>query len=401
MPRTRKCPGLLYWFFAKRLGIVGSQFFSGSSPSRMLGGVRICVLIVPLALALSSAVGCQKEESELAKMDDKPAEARPEGTSAAPQTVEPSDDGGQIGSNGPVDANGVPVPSKVGEATLLTPGSDENRVLLRLALNDGAHYRVTTIGMLGLPLIDKPTGFAREEDVELSDCQGESGDRSCLLTHRYRDYEAEPPTGASLEADEQQVASVVSSHRLDASGLRLTDTTAQGETSPSLATQLTELHRLYCIRLPAEPVGIGATWRDVCRMREGGSLVTRELTWRLAKLEQAEDGNRAELEYAGRAHRLDTKGKLVGGEVKGKLYFWVDAGEPHLMLEQLAFVLDASKRLSTSTDLRFQFAKVGEDGEQLLRTDGKPFEHPPQALNDPRQVPAGATRDAELPADGK
>jgi hypothetical protein len=371
----------------------------------MIGDVRSRVLIVPLALALSSATGCQKE-SELAKMDDKRADTPAEGTSATPQTVKPPDNGGQIGSVGPVDANGVPIPPKVGGATLLTPGADENRVLLRLALNDGAHYRVTTIGMLGLPLIDKPTGFAREEDIELSDCQGESGQgesgqRSCLLTHRYRGYEAEPPTGTGLEADEQQVASVVSSHRLDASGLRLTDTAAQGETSSSLAAQLTELHRLYCIRLPAEPVGIGATWRDVCRMREGGSLVTRELTWRLAKLERAEDGHRAELEYAGRARRLDMKGKLVDGEVKGKLYFWVEAGEPHLMLEQLAFVLDASKRLSTTTDLRFQFAKLGEDGEQLLRTDGKPFEHPPQALNDPRQVPAGATRDAELPADAE
>jgi hypothetical protein len=259
---------------------------------------------------------------------------------------------------------------------------------------------VTTLGMLGLPLIDKPTGFAREEEIELGDCKGEGAGRSCLLTHRYRGYEAEPPTGAGLEADEHQVAAVVTSHRIDASGLRLTDTAVQGETAPALAAQLTELHRLYCIRLPAEPVGVGATWRDVCRMREGGSLVTRELTWRLAKLERSEEGHRAELEYAGRARRLDLKGKLVDGEIKGKLFLWVDAGEPHKMLERLEFVLDAGKGLSTSTDLRFDFAKLGEDGEQLIRTDGKPFEHPPQALNDPRQVPAGATRDAELPADG-
>jgi hypothetical protein len=366
--------------------------------------VRICVLIVPLALALSLAIGCQKAESDLAKMDekDKPTEAAPEATSVeAPQTVKPSDDIGQIGSGGPVDANGVPIPPKAGAATLLTPGADEGRVLLRLALAEGAHYRVTTIGMLQLPVVTKPTGFAREEDIELGDCKGEGAQRSCLLTHRYRDYEAEPPTGAGLEADEQQVAPLVTSHRIDASGLRLTDTAVQGETSPNVAAQLAELHRFYCIRLPAEPVGVGATWRDVCRAREGGSLVTRELTWRLAKLEQTEEGRRAELEYAGRAHRLDLKGKLVEGELNGRLYLWVDAGEPHLMIEQLEFVIDAAKRLSTGTDLRFQFAKLGEDGEQLIRTDGKPFEHPPQALNDPRQVPAGATRDAEMPADGK
>jgi hypothetical protein len=359
------------------------------------------MLIVPLALALSSAIGCQKE-SDLAQMAEggKSQDTPPEGTvGTPPDTVQPSGPV-PLGSGGPVDANGVPVPPKDGAAKLLTPGADEGRVLLRLSLGEGTHYRVTTIGMLGLPLIDKPTGFAREEDIELGDCQGEGAGRSCLLTHRYRAYEAEPPTGAGLEADEHQVAAVVTSHRIDASGLRLTDTAVQGETSPTLAAQLTELHRLYCIRLPAEPVGLGATWRDVCRMREGGSLVTRELTWRLAKLERAEDGHRAELEYAGRARRLDMKGKLVDGEIKGKLYLWVDAGEPHKMLERMVFVLDAGKGLSTSTDLRFEFAKLGEDGEQLIRTDGKPFEHPPQALNDPRQVPAGATRDAELPADG-
>jgi hypothetical protein len=365
--------------------------------------VRICVLIVPLALALLSAIGCQKE-SELAKMaeksDAKKADAAPEGKEVAvPETVKPSDDAGLGGW--PVDANGVPIPPKDGAATLLTSGADEGRVLLRLALEEGAHYRVTTIGMLKLPLIDKPTGFARDEDIELRDCQGEGTQRSCLLTHRYRSYEAEPPTGAGLEADEHQVASVATSHRIDASGLRLTETAVQGETSPTLAAQLSELHRLYCIRLPSEPVGVGATWRDVCRMREGGSLITRELTWRLAKLEQSEDGHRAELEYAGRARRLDMKGKLVDGEIKGALFLWVDAGEPHLILERLVFTLDAEKGVSTGTDLRFQFAKLGEDGEQLIRTDGKPFEHQPHALNDPRQVPAGATRDAELPADGK
>jgi hypothetical protein len=365
--------------------------------------VRICVLIVPLALALSSAIGCQKAESDLAKLDEtKPADVPVEGTTIKlPDTVQLPDDIVQLEGGWPVDANGVPIPPKDGAVELLTPGTDAGRVLLRLALGEGTHYRVTTIGMLKLPLIEKSTGFARDEDIELGDCKGEGAQRTCLLTHRYRGYEAEPPTGAGLEADEHQVAAVATSHRLDASGLRLTDTAVQGETSPTLAAQLSELHRLYCIRLPAEPVGVGATWRDVCRMREGGSLVTREVTWRLAKLEQAEDGHRAQLEYAGRAWRLDMKGKLVEGEIKGALYMWVDAGEPHLMLERLVFVLDAAKGVSTGTDLRFQFAKLGEDGEQLIRTDGKPFEHQPQALNDPRQVPAGATRDAELPADGK
>jgi hypothetical protein len=299
----------------------------------------------------------------------------------------------------PVDADGVPLPPQDGAAPLLTPGADDKRVQLRLALADDAHYRITTIGMLKLPLIEKPTGFAREEDVRLSDCKGEGAARTCLLTHEYRNYEAEPPAGSGLEADEKQVAGLTTSHRIDATGLRITDTAVQGESSPAHHTALAQVHRLYCVRLPSEPVGVGATWKDVCRLRQGGSIVTRELTWRLAKLEDTEDGVRAELEYAGRVRRIDPKGKLINGEIMGALFFWVDAGEPHIMRERIGFTLDASKGVTTGTDFRYQFTKVGSDGEQLLRTDGKPFDAPPQALNDLRTVPSGATRDGELNLD--
>jgi hypothetical protein len=355
------------------------------------------VLTVPLAFVLILGFGCGEKESNLAQMAEAGEDVPQEGGKATTQgaDVEPT---GVPAGEWPVDAHGVPIPPLDGSAKLLSAGAEEERVQLRLALSEGAHYRVTTIGMLQLPLIEKPTGFAREEDITLSGCEGEGGGRSCLVTHRYRNYEAEPPTGEGLEADERQVAALVTSHRVDASGLRMTDTAVQGEASPAIAEQLSQLHRLYCIRLPAEPVGVGATWRDVCRMREGGSLVTRELTWRLTKLEKAADGHRAELEYAGRLHRLDLKGNVVGGEVKeGRLYLWAEAGEPHLMLEQQVLMLNPAKGLGTVTTLRFQFAKVG-DGEQLLRTDGKPFEHEPQVLNDPRLEPSGATRDDELPA---
>jgi hypothetical protein len=366
--------------------------------------VRTCALTVPLALVLISGFGCQdKAESNLAKMDDAHEDAPKEVGDG--KTTAQGDEGGVSGDvpqapEWPVDAHGVPIPPLDGSAKLLSAGAEEGRVQLRLALAEGAQYRVTTIGMLQLPLIDKPTGFAREEDISLSECKGEGAGRSCLVTHRYRNYEAEPPTGQGLEADERQVSALVTSHRMDASGLRTTDTAVQGEASPAIAEQLSQLHRLYCIRLPAEPVGVGATWRDVCRIREGGSLVTRELTWRLSKLEKTEDGHRAELEYAGRLHRLDMKGKLVTGQIEeGQLFLWADPGEPHVMRERMVFVLDPAKGAGTATTLRYQFAKVAGDGEQLLRTDGKPFEHEPQVLNDPRLEPSGATRDGELPAD--
>lgn len=361
--------------------------------------------VTALASLLLMSACSRGEESNLAKLADKQDQVEQDAGTATPvpSPVEGSSDGTSqpddakpSGGPWPVDANAVPIPPKDGTAVLVTPGADSDRIQLRLALPDGARYRIMTLGMLMLPLIDKPTGFAREEDIELGDCTGEAAARSCVLTHRYRNYEAEPPTGKGLEADERQVAGLVTSHRIDASGLRTTDTKIEGEASPAITEQLARVHRLFCIRLPSEPVGVGATWRDVCRMRQGGMLVTRELTWRLAKVERSDDGTRAELEYAGRAWRQDLQGKLVDGEVEGVLYLWADAGEPHLMRERVSFTLDAAKGITSGTDFRWQFAKLGVGDEELLRTDGKPFEQPPHALNDPRSVPAGATRDDEL-----
>ncbi|WP_106392493.1 hypothetical protein [Enhygromyxa salina] len=370
-------------------------------------------ILAALALVVAASA-CTKDESNLAKLAeaDEQAEAGADAGPSAPEVVKTTEaDGADAeGGNAPepeepeweLDANGIPIPAQDGPARLLSPGAEDKRVELRLALDEGARYRVTTIGMLQLPLIDRPTGFAREEDVTLSDCEGEGAARTCLATHAYRNYEAEPPAGSGLEADEKQVAGIGTSHRVDASGLRITDTAVVGDASPKIGEMLGQVHRLYCIRLPAEAVGVGAIWKDVCRTRQGGALVTRELTWRLSKLEDTAEGARAELEYAGRVRRVSPKGELINGEIKGALYFWVDAGEPHLMRERMGFMLDAGKGVSTGTDFRFQFAKVvegGRDGEdELIRTDGKAFEHPPQTLNDPRTVPAGATRDAELPA---
>lgn len=302
-------------------------------------------------------------------------------------------------SKGPVDADGVPVPSFAGAAALVGAGDPNDAVALRLALLEGARYRVTTIGMLFLPLIEKPTGFAREEDMVLSECSEAGPTRSCLVTHDYRNYEAEPPTGEGLEAEERQVAGVTTKHRLDASGLRTTPTELSGEAAAlalPAARALADAHEFFCIRLPAEPVGTGATWKDVCRRRQSGTIVTRDLTWKLAKLEASEEGTRAELHYAGNVWTKDDKGVRTG-RVQGVLYFLVDAGEPHLQRERVEFVVDADKGIRTATDLRYQWTKVADDGETLVRTDGKPFAQPPRLLNDGRSLGTGPTRDGELP----
>jgi hypothetical protein len=205
-------------------------------------------------------------------------------------------------SVGPVDADGIPLPAFAGAAKLLGAGDPADAVALRLTLPEGAIYRVTTIGMLFLPLIEKPTGFAREEDMALSECSEEGATRSCSLTHTYRNYEAEPPTGAGLEAEEKQVSGVISKHRIDASGLRTTPTELSGDEAAlagPAAKSLADANEFLCVRLPAEQVGTGATWKDVCRRRQSGAVVTRDLTWKLAKLEASDMGKRAELHYAG------------------------------------------------------------------------------------------------------
>ena len=379
--------------------------------SRPVSGRVLRVPSTLICLALASLVGlaCSSDEkSNLEKLaeagsqpevgPDQPEVKPVTGAQADQAPLPPARAAIEPSSSWPVDADGIPLPPQDGAAPLLSQGAEDRRVQLRLALAEDAHYRITTIGMLKLPLIDKPTGFAREEDLHVSDCKGEGAARTCLLSHDYRNYEAEPPAGGGLEADEKQVAALETSHRIDTSGLRITDTAVQGEGSPAHHQALAQVHRLFCIRLPSEPVGLGATWKDVCRMRQGGSIVTRELTWRLAKLEDSEDGVRAELEYAGRVRRIGPKGKLLNGEIMGALFFWVDAGEPHIMRERVGFELDVSKGVSTGTDFRYQFTKVVGEGkkEELLRTDGKPFDMPPQALNDLRSVPAGTTRDGEL-----
>lgn len=367
------------------------------------------LLISAASAGVLSLGACKDEKSELEKLGERQSPKPSAETGAVDEPIVKEGEGGEGGEEGKgdvqapeyvLDDDGLPIPPLDGVAQLITQGAEDRRVELRLALVDGARYRTTTLGMLKLPLFERPVGFAREEELRLADCVGEAAGRSCLLTHSYRNFEAEPPTGDALEKDEALVAKLETAHRIDASGLRITETAIHGEPENPAGEALTQVHRMHCLRLPSESVGVGATWRDVCRTRLGGSIVTRELVWRLAKLEDSDAGTRAELEYAGRVRRVDGDKGLRTGEVKGTLLFWVDAGEPHLMRERVSFVIDADKGISTGTDLRYQFAKVGE-GDALIRTDGQAFEQPPTALNDLRAVPNGATRDAEHPKGAK
>ncbi len=367
----------------------------------------------PLLLSLSLLVlACQQPSNleqahESGAADPDPASGETPKADAkipiGPETERVSDIVGHEAAptSGPVDPDGIPLPSFSGSAQLIGSGDPADAVQLRLALVEGSVYRITTIGMLFLPLIDKPTGFAREEDMALSECVADGAARNCLLTHSFRNYEAEPPTGVGLEAEERLVAGVISKHRLDASGLRTTPTELSGDeaaAASSVGKTLADANEFLCLRLPAEQVGTGATWKDVCRRRQSGSIVTRDLTWKLAKLEAGQDGEgkRAELHYAGSVWTKDDKG-VRKGQVQGVVYFLVDAGEPHLQRERVEFSINAEKGIRSATDLRYQWAKLGDDGETLIRTDGKPFAQSPTLLNDGRTLGGGPTRDGELP----
>jgi len=374
------------------------------------------VLLSALILAAAPLGACKDEASNLSQMDQSEVGQSEVGQSevgqseVTPATKAPGEqDWPKVDEpDSPITTGGSeagipgapPEPSLEGAAQLISPGASDRRVELRLGQADDAHYRITSLGMVHLPLFERPAGFAREEELRLSKCEGEGSQRSCLLSHSYRNYEAEPPTGAGMEREERQVSELATSHRIDASGLRTTATAVSGPDEAAGAEPgkaLAEVHRMFCVRLPAEAVGEGATWKDVCRMRQAGTVVTRELTWQLAKLEDSPEGTRAELQYAGRVSKSDGKESWVHGQVKGALYFWVDAGEPHLMRERMKFVLDSGKGLTSGLDMRVQFTKVGADGETLVRTDGKAFEQSPTVINDPRKVPNGGTREAEHP----
>lgn len=248
-------------------------------------------------------------------------------------------------------------------------------------------YRITTVGMVQLPIVEKPTGYAMQEGITLDHCEGEGAARSCRLHHRFLQFEAEPPAGKFMQSDHDRVAEVKLSHALHADGSADAPTEVSGRLGEGIGDALTLAHAFYCIQLPAEPVAVGATWTSTCRSWARGALATRELTWTLAKLEDdPESGQRAELRYQGRYAQPAPDGERVG-TVQGILYFFVEAGQPHLLREQIALPLKAGGA-TTKTTVNVQFARVDSaDPEALLRTDGKPFPEVPPASP---TAPAGA-----------
>jgi len=288
----------------------------------------------------------------------------------------------------PIAAAAVP-----GQLTARPPEGTE-LVPVRLALKDASVYQITTIGMVAFTGV-RASGFAREERVELDTCEGAEATRRCRVTHRYVNFEAEPPNGRIFEADEQLVDKLVTSHTLLATGAREGDTTITGDdaqTASPAGQALKDVHRFFCLRFPDEPIGVGAKWKDSCHLRTGGVIDTREVIWELTSMSKDEDGHRrAEFTYLGRYTAPSPKGDR-SGTVQGVLYYLLDAGEPHLLKEQISTRRDATSNFYTTTTASYQFARLkpgkpGKKGKETwVRTDGEPF---PDAAPVAPPAPAG------------
>ncbi|MCA9659883.1 MAG: hypothetical protein KC486_16180 [Myxococcales bacterium] len=264
-----------------------------------------------------------------------------------------------------------------------------------LGLEEGSIYRMTTVGALRLPLVQQPTGFAREEQLTVSACTGEGEARSCTLEHRYRNFDAEPPAGAYLKRDEQAVAALVTRHSLRADGTRAGATTVEGP-APALesenARELADVERFYCIRFPEVPVGVGAAWEATCTLRTDGRLARRKVTWEVAKIDEDPDGGgkRVELREVGTFEASDGK-NTRSGTFGGTLFFFADIGEPHLLREEISTSVAQEGGIRTVARLNYQFAK--RRGDEVVRTDGEPFPEKPEepaAAEKPTPAPAAA-----------
>ncbi len=332
-------------------------------------------MVQPGRAGLMTALGCLLalagcEQKDTSRLQEASGAKRSSGNSAAGDP--PASD----------DTSQDPGPDSADPPPKLDPEPPEGAELhdVRLALEEGTDYRVLTVGLVRLPAVMKPIGFAREEGIVLSDCKGEAFERSCLLTHRYLEYEAEKPNGGPLEADEKRVDQLVTKHRITSAGKREGSTEVSGPAEQADAPAgkaLADEHRFFCLRFPEQPIAEGATWPDKCARRVGGRVATRDLIWTLDSVTDSPEGKRALLKAAGKFTVTDAEsGEVREGTVQSVLFFFLDAGEPHSLKEQITLPL-AGSTLATTTNLTIQFAKVDPaDPEKKLLTDGRPYVAP-------------------------
>jgi hypothetical protein len=322
-----------------------------------VGGLCRSMTVAYIALGSLSWLGCKHDESSSLRDRSTPTERTP---GVAPTEPRPTD--------APTEPATPSDPEDAGPLSEL--------VTLALAMPEGREYRVTTFAMVELPMVNKPVGWAREERISFEDCTGDGLERACSVRHASLKFEGQPPTGAILEADERKVRGVTSLHAITATGYREGETRleVEGELDASLRETLASIHRLYCIRFPKEPIGVGAKWNDTCRTFDRGVAITRNLAWELSELtDDPEEGKRAELRAIGEYVVPGDDGDRKG-TVEMILYFFVDHGEPHLLRERRSIPVSEQRGAYTKETINIQFAKVDpQDPERLVRTDERPF----------------------------
>lgn len=349
---------------------------------------------------LACACGGAEQPSRLQQLEA--------GKTAPPEVPEvPADAAGAGRPDGKTDGSAGPAPTGPEGQVVGAPPPGAETATLRLSLQEGATYKVTTVGNVQFGSLVQGTAWAREERLRLAQCAGEGFARACTLEHRYVHFEAEPPNGRLLENDEKAVSGLVTRHKLKATGERVGATEiAEGpkeQVDSAAGKALADVDRFFCVRFPDQPIAVGAKWRATCHVRSGGVVDTRDVLWELEKLERDPDtGLRAELSYLGKYKAPGVKGSLEG-VISGVMYFFVDAGEPHLIREQFTMQTDAASQFVTHTSVAVQFAKLtkGPDGkETAVRVDGKPFP-PGEAINAPKPEPPPGAPPAGAGAPGQ
>lgn len=302
----------------------------------------------------------------------------------------------------PATATPAPVPDVAAGQLTAEPPAGTELFPVRLALQDATAYQITTVGMVAFTGV-QPSGFAREERVELGGCEGEGAARHCRLTHSYVHFEAEPPNGRIFEGDEKKVDKLVTRYTLRSNGAREGDAEVSGpaeqqDSKDGLATR--EANRFFCIRFPDAPIGVGAKWKDTCHMRTAGVIDTREVIWELTRVSTDDKGRRrADFTYLG-SYSAPGEPTPRTGTVQGILYFFLDVGEPHMIKEQIATRRDPTSQFQTITTINYQFGKFARDKkgkETILRTDGEAFLEAPPPPPPGAPAPEASMSPAPLP----
>jgi len=259
------------------------------------------------------------------------------------------------------------------------PPPDAPRARLRLALAPGAVWVVQTVGNVRYPMVASQVGFALEERIEVGSCEGTGDDRTCVVTRTLTALDAEGDGGRFIRTEQGRRLDHGIRARLDVRGRRVGPTTLDGPNAKTLVEKdptWAQVHPLFCLRFPAEPVAKGAKWRHRCHLRDRDRVGERRVLWEVSEIEKdpAGEGLRVELRFVGSYAEPAPEGRREG-TVQGIVYFHTGHGLPHVLQEQLSVTIAPDKGMRTVATLNRTFGRIEARGGNEVRTliDGRPF----------------------------